>query len=211
MKRILIVLFASLFILNSGIDIAQAGEEYRLCPRDVLAISVWGVEDLKIEGLEVREDGKITFPLVGEIQVAGLLPRELMQAIATALDGYVNNPKVSVNILKYHTTRIYVVGEVVRPGLYDLEKQHNLMDAIAVAGSYTKDAYKKKVFVISQSGTSTPVEANLVQLLKKGDMTQNVSLKDGDVVYLTDNHRIDFARDILPFITGAYYVKNFDK
>lgn len=211
MKRILIVLFASFFILNTGINIAKADEEYRLSPHDVLAISVWGVADLKVEGLEVRDDGKIAFPLVGEMQVAGLSPGEVTQGIEQALNGYINNPKVTVNILKYHTTRIYVVGEVAKPGLYELQKQHHLMDAITAAGSYTKDAAKKKVFIISQGSTSTPVEANLLQLLKKGDMTQNVNLKDGDVVYLADNQRIDFTRDILPFITGAYYIKHFDK
>lgn len=209
MKRILIVLFASLFILNSGVGIAKASEEYRLCPRDVLSISVWGIEDLKVEGLEVREDGKIVFPMVGEIQVAGLLPRELMQAIASALDGYVNNPRVSVNILKYHTTRIYVVGEVVKPGLYELEKRHKLMDAITVAGGYTKDAAKKRVIVMSQDGTSKPLEVNLLELLKKGDMTQNINLKDEDIVYLTENGRIDLGRDVMPVVGFWSVLRNF--
>jgi len=209
MKIIFIILFATLFILNSGIDIARASEEYRLSPRDVLAISVWGVEDLKVEGLEVREDGKIVFPVVGEVQVAGLLPRELMQSIASALNGYVNDPKVSVNILKYHTTRIYVVGEVVKPGLYELEKQHKLMDAITIAGGYTKDAAKKKVLIISQGGTSKPLEVNLLALLKKGDMTQNISLKDEDIVYLTGNGRIDMSRDIMPVIGFWSVLRNF--
>jgi polysaccharide biosynthesis/export protein len=209
MKRILIVLFASLFILNSGIGIGEASEEYRLCPRDVLSISVWGIEDLKVEGLEVREDGKIVFPVVGEIQVAGLLPRELMQNIASGLNGYVNNPIVSVNILKYHTTRIYVVGEVVKPGLYELEKRHKLMDAITIAGGYTKDAAKKKVIIMSQDGTSKPLEVNLLELLKKGDMTQNISLKDEDIVYLTENGRIDLGRDIIPVIGFWSLIRNF--
>lgn len=209
MKRILIVFFVSFFILNVGIDIAKAGEEYRLSSGDVLGISVWGVPELKLEGMAVREDGKIAFPLVGEIQVVGLLPGELMQVIANGLHGYVNNPNVTVNILKYHTTRIYVVGEVARPGLYDLEKQHHLMDAVTIAGGYTKDAAKKKVMIISQGGISNPVHVNLLELLKKGDMSQNISLKDGDIVYLTDNHRIDLGRDVLPIIGFWSVVRDF--
>lgn len=211
MKKIWIVLFISFFIWNVGSASAKASEEfYRLSPGDVLAIGVWGVEELKITELVVRDDGKIAFPLAGEVQVAGLSPKEVTQGLEQALEGYICNPKVTVNILKYHTTRIYVMGEIARPGLYELEKQHNLMDAISAAGGYTKDTAKKKVFIISQDG-SAPLEANLMKLLQKGDMTQNVSLKYGDVVYLTDNHRIDFTRDILPFITGTYYIKNFDK
>lgn len=211
MKKIFIVLFVVFFTLQAGIDIAQASEkEYQLKPGDVLSISVWGFEELQVRELIVRDDGKISFPLVGEMKVAGLLPGEVTQGIGQALDGYISEPKVTVNIVKYHTTRIYVMGEVARPGLYNLEKQHNLMDAISIAGGYTKETAKKKVFIISQGG-NVPVEANLLQLLQKGDMTQNIPLKDGDVVYLADNHRIDFTRDVLPFITGAYYIKNFDK
>jgi len=210
MKRRLIVCMVSFLILQFGMQSAKANEEYRLAPRDVLAIHVWGFEDLDLKEMAVRDDGKIAFPLAGELQVAGRLPGEVMENIAQALQGYINQPKVTVNILKYHTTRIYVVGEVAKPGLYELEKQHNLMDAISVAGGYTKDTAKKKVFIISEGSTSAPVEANLLALLKKGDMSQNVRLKDGDVVYLADNSRIDFNRDILPFITGAYYIKHFN-
>ena len=209
MKKILIVLFSSFFILHAGITIAKAAEEYRISPGDILQISVWGIEDLKLEGIAVREDGKIAFPLVGEVQAVGLLPRELMQAISSELEGYVNNPKVMVNIVKYHTTRIYVVGEVGRPGLYELEKQHDLMDAISIAGGYTKDAAKKKVIVISKNAINHPVQVNLLDILKKGDMSQNVSLKDGDIVYLTDNNRIDFSRDVMPVIGFWSLLRNF--
>lgn len=210
MKKSFIVLFAMFFILGFWTDTGRASEEYHLSPHDVINISVWGIDDLKVEGLEIREDGKIVFPVVGEMQVAGLSPREVMEAISKSLDGYVNNPSVTVNIFKYHTTRIYVVGEVARPGVYELEKQHHLMDAIAVAGGYTKDAAKKKVMIISQGGVKTPLEVNLLQLLKKGDMTQNVSLKDGDIVYLMGNHRIDLARDVMPIIGFLSIIRNND-
>ena len=209
MKKILIVLFTSFFILNTGINVAKADEEYRLSPGDVLQISVWGVEDLKLEGMAVREDGKIAFPVVGEMKVAGLLPKELMETIANELEGYVNHPKVTVNILKYHTTRIYVVGEVAKPGAYELGKQHCLIDAITIAGGYTKDAAKKKVMIISQGRIKNPVEVNLLELLKKGDMRQNISLNDGDIVYLNDNHRIDLGRDVMPVIGFWSVIRNF--
>lgn len=210
MKKNLIVLFAVFLALHVGTNLVKANEEYRLSPHDILTISVWGVEELQVKELVVRDDGKIAFPLAGELQVTGLSSGELTQVIAQSLNGYINNPQVTVNILKYHTTRIYVVGEVNKPGLYELEKQHNLIDAITAAAGYTKDAAKKKVFIISQGATTTPRKVNLFNLLTKGDMTQNVSLQDGDVVYLTENHRIDFGRDILPFIGAWYDIKRVD-
>lgn len=207
MKRLVIVLFTVVFVWNAGIDRVQASDEYQLRPGDVLTIGVWGFEELQVNELAIRDDGKISFPLTGELKVAGLSAGELTKVIAQSLDGYINHPNVTVNIIKYHTTRVYAVGEVNRPGLYDLVKQHNLIDAITAAGGYTKDAAKKKVFVISQGSTTTPRQVNLLNLLKKGDMTQNISLQDGDVVYLTENNRIDFGRDVLPFIAAWYDIK----
>lgn len=209
MKKIVIVVFALLFMLSSWTDKAKASEGNLLNPRDVLSINVWGIEDLKVEGLPIREDGKITFPIVGEIQAAGLSTGELMEVISKGLDGYINAPKVTVNILKYHTTRIYVVGEVAKPGVYELEKQHNLMDAITAAGGYTKDAAKKKVMIISEGSIKNPLEVNLLEMLKKGDMSQNIRLKDGDIVYLAGNHRIDLGRDVMPIAGFLSIIRNF--
>lgn len=183
-------------------------EEYRLGPRDVLSISVWGFEDLQAKDLIVRDDGKIAFPLVGEIQVSGLSPGDLTQRITDSLQGYVNNPKVTVNITKFRTSRVYVLGEVNHPGLYEIEKQHRVLDAIGIAGGYTKNAAKKKVFIIHKDSVDKPLEANLLQLLKKGDMRQNYALVDGDVVYLANNGRIDFTKDILPYVNTALLIKD---
>lgn len=205
-RRIILMLLMIMVLPNTG-----GAEDYRLGPRDVLVISVWGYEDLQVKDLGVRDDGKIAFPLVGEIQVNGLSPGEISQKIALALQGYVNNPKVTVNVIKFRTSRVYVLGEVNRPGVYEIEKQHRLLDAIGMAGGYTKDAAKKKVFIIRKDSVDKPIEANLWQLLKKGDMKQNYALGDGDVVYLSDSGRIDFTRDILPYLNTALYIKDVNK
>lgn len=203
-KVLLLVLMAMSLQNTSG------AEDYRLGPRDVLAISVWGYEDLQVKDLSVRDDGKIAFPLAGELQVNGLSPAELSQKITLALQGYVNNPQVTVNVIKFRTSRVYVLGEINHPGVYEIEKQHRLLDAIGIAGGYTKDAAKKKVFIIRKDSVDKPLEANLLSLLKKGDMTQNYVLGDGDVVYLSDNGRIDFTRDVLPYINTALYIKDIN-
>ncbi|HML34160.1 polysaccharide biosynthesis/export family protein [Sporomusa sphaeroides] len=189
-----------------------AAQHYRLASGDVLEISVWGHEDLQIKEIAVRPDGKIAFPLVGELPAGGLSPAELSQTITDSLSNYINNPVVTVNIFKYRTTRVYVLGEVAKPGMYELEKQHNLLDAIGMAGSYTKYAAKKKVYVIRgdkediNTNTNTKVKVNLLNLLEKGDMSQNVVLNDGDIVFLSKSGKIDLARDILPWISATYQV-----
>ncbi|MBP2646366.1 MAG: polysaccharide export protein [Firmicutes bacterium] len=171
---------------------------------------VWGTKDVKPEPLLIGPDGYIYFPLVGEVQAEGLSVAELTDRLIEGLSQYIRHPKVTVNLAKLRTTRVYVLGEVQKPGLYELEKDHHLLDAVGIAGSYTKDAAKKKVFVIRKNSTSAPLRVNLLALMQKGDMSQNVLLNEGDVVYLTANNRIDFSRDILPFVTGAYYINHFE-
>lgn len=215
MKHIMTI-FLTFIIFSVGFIGTQA-EEYRLQPGDVLVIEVWGHEDFNAKGTSgdsgiiIRPDGKIAFSLGGEVQVSGLTTMELTQIVTEKLAGYVVNPKISINIAKYHTTRIYVLGEVNKPGLYEIDKQHNLLDAIGMANGYTQDAAKKNVFIIRKDKLNAPIKANLLQLLKKGDVTQNYVLEDGDLVYLSGNGRIDFARDIMPWITAGYYVHDIKK
>lgn len=192
MKRMINMLVLALCIASMTVNVAGA-EEYRLGAGDVLTIGVWGYENLQAKELVIRPDGKVAFPLVGEVQAAGMSAAELTGLLTTGLSDYVKDPKVTVNILKFHTTRVYVLGMVTKPGMYELEKQHNLLDAIGMAGSYTKEAAKKKVTIIRKDQTNTPIKVNLMNIWEKGDMTQNIALGDGDVVYLSDNGQINIS------------------
>ena len=205
MRRAIMILTLAVFILNIAGNLVWA-EEYRLDSGDVLTIGVWGYEELQMKEVAIRPDGKFSFPLVGEVQAAGLSTGQLTDVFTKGLSNYVKEPKVSINIAKLHTTRVYVLGEVVKPGMYELEKQHNLLDALGAAGSYTQYAAKKKVYIIRKDQTDTPIKVNLMNIWEKGDMTQNYALGDGDVVYLSGNGKINFTTDILPFITGTYYM-----
>lgn len=208
-NKILLLLFITVTLS------AAHAAEYRLQPGDVLGIDVWGYDEFikngtnSSAGIMIRPDGKLAFSVAGELQASGLTAAELTGLITEKLAGYMIAPKVSINIIKFHTTRIYVLGEVNKPGLYEIDKQHNLLDAIGMASGYTKEAAKKNIFIIRKG--DGPLKANLFQLLKKGDVTQNFALEDGDVVYLSSNGRIDFAKDIMPWITAGYYVHDMKK
>ena len=107
-------------------------------------------------------------------------------------------------MVRFSTERVYVLGEVTAPGAYELDKSRSLMDAIGAAKGWTKDAAKTKVFLIHKDQQGEPNRINLMELLKKGDIRKNVLLKEGDIIYLTENHRVDIVNDILP-LTQIYY------
>jgi len=204
-KEVIILLLTSIFMLSS---LAFAGE-YIMCPGDQLDIVVIGNEDINAGSPSgskymVRPDGKLSYPLVGEIDTTGLNVSQFTRILQEKLAEYLVKPQVTVNITQLGTTRVYVLGEVKKPGLYELVKAHNVLDAIGIAEGYTKDAAKKKVFLIHKEHKGEPIKINLNDLLKKGDTSQNYSLAEGDLLYLTSNGRIDFARDILPIISVAY-------
>ena len=207
-KKLLALVFACSLALGG---IAQA-EEYKMCPGDQLDITVLGHEDISTVTASpagkyiVRPDGKLSFPLIGEVDITGMTIAQFTQTLEQRLSEYLVNPQVTVNIAQLGTTRVYVLGEVNKPGLYELNKSHNLLDAIGAANGFTKDAAKKKVFLVHKDHTGEPIKLNLNDILKKGDVSQNYTLVEGDLLYLTSNGRIDFQRDVMPFISGAYMV-----
>lgn len=199
MNKILSLVGINILLMLLFIQMAFS-QDYVLSPGDVLSITIYGHEELQVKGLTVGTNGKIAFPLLGEVDAVGLSLVQLTEKITVSLSEYVQNPIALVNIEKYRTTRVYVLGEVPKPGLYELEKQHNLLDAIGMAGGYTKSAAKKKVFIIHKDKPEQPVKVNLLNLLERADMTQNVALSDGDVVYLTRNHKLLFPQDLLLYV-----------
>jgi len=209
-KKWLVILVMGLILISSS---GQAAE-YVLRPGDALDISVLGYDELNVKpvgvgGIVVRPDGAISFPYVGEIQVAGLSAGEAAQVLAERLSVYYTHPIVTINLLKFSTTRVYVLGEVNKPGQYELDGNRNLMDAIGLAGGWTKDAAKTKVLLVHINQQGEPTKINLLALLQKGDISQNPTLKAGDIVYLSENGRINLTQDILPYVTSYYEDKYF--
>lgn len=195
-------------LLTSNVNAAST--EYLLRQGDVISIKVFGQPDLSFPApgnpdfLTIRPDGCFAYPFAGEVKAEGLSPSGLAQLIYSLLSKYYVDPSVTVNVVKFSTERVYVMGEVNAPGLYELDKSRNLMDAIGVAKGWTKDAAKTKVFIIHKDKNGEPQRINLMDLLKKGDIAKNIRLQEGDIVYLTGNNRISIVNDILP-LTQVYY------
>lgn len=199
----LVFLFCLMSLVHAGPG------DYILRPGDVLNISVYGYPELSYpatgnpDSIIIRPDGKFAFPFAGEIKAEGLSPQSLAKVIYEQLAKYYVNPQVTINVRAFSTERVYVLGQVNAPGLYELDKSRTLLDALGAAKGWTKDAAKTKVFVIHKDHQGEPLRVNLMDLLKKGDVSKNIKLQEGDVVFLTENHRIDITNDILP-LTQVY-------
>jgi len=195
---------------------ATAAGDYLLRPGDAISVSVFGVPEQSFTEIIIRPDGKVAMPIVGEISVDGLSPNDFSIELTRRLSKYYVDPNVTVNVLRFSTMRVYVLGEVSKPGRYELDKSRNLLDAIGMAEGWTKEAAKTKVFIIRKDRKGEPIRANLLDLLNKGDLSQNIPLQEGDAIYLSGNNRIDVIRDVVPVIQSiasgigaAYDLNNF--
>jgi polysaccharide export outer membrane protein len=150
-----------------------------------------------------------TMPLVREFNATGITLAELTGAITAAIKETIGEARLTAQLVKFGVTRVYVLGEVTKPGLCEVEKEHNVLDAIGAAGGFTKGANCRRVYLVRKGQTKQYTEIDLDRMLKKGDLRQNVTLSEGDVVYFARN-RINFAQDILPFITSLYYINHFN-
>ena len=203
----------SAFSLTADAANAQNTTDYIMCPGDVLQVIVYGHEDLSTPAnasnsspYVVRPDGKVSFPLIGDVDVTGKTVAQFREELASRFSQYLVTPSISVNVMKLGTTRVYVLGEIKRPGLYELEKSHKVIDALAKAEGFTEKSGKKNVFLV-RAGSTEVEKLNINNFLTKGDQKGNVVLNEGDCLYLTSNHKILFSKDIMPFLTGAYYIQ----
>ncbi|MDO5787465.1 MAG: polysaccharide biosynthesis/export family protein [Phascolarctobacterium sp.] len=211
MKRLLFsaLLAGSLMLPLAGTQAAEPAE-YVMCGGDQLQLTVYNHPDLSspitsnANPYIVRPDGRLSMPLIGDVDVTGKTVSQVQKEITDRLSEYIVDPMVTINITKLGTTRVYVLGEVKRQGMYELEKSHNLLDALAKAEGFTEASAKKKVFVIRRGEKDAFMKVNINALLTKGDTSKNITLQEGDCVYLSSNGKIIFQKDILPFLNAWY-------
>lgn len=213
MKRWLVIFCLLVFLyptnVNANASVNTDVDTYILGSGDLLIVSVFGIKDINIPELPVRPDGKISFPPIGEVKASGLSAEELSSKLEEKLSYYYESPHVTVIVNQFRTTRVYVVGQVVRPGFVELDKSHNIFDAIGAAQGWTQDALKTKVYIIRNGSKEKPLTVDLMDILKKGDTSKNYVLNDGDIVFLADNRRIDIVRDIMPLINPLWLINNW--
>ena len=159
-----------------------AQENYQMGPEDVLEISVWKEPDLTKQ-LVVRPDGKITYPLVGEIQAAGLTVKQLQEEISKRLAKYVTDANVTVILLKTQHYKIYVTGKVNKPGDFIVGRPTNVMQAISMAAGVTPFASPKSIVVLRKTGGKDEIYPFDYNAVSRGEsLEQNRTLLPGDVV-----------------------------
>jgi polysaccharide biosynthesis/export protein len=157
-------------------------EKYLLGPEDAVEISVWKEPDLTKQ-LVVRPDGKITYPLVGEIQAAGHTVKQLQEEISKRLEKYVTDAHVTVILLKAQNYKIYVTGKVNKPGDFTVGKPVSVMQAISMAGGLTPFASPGSIMVLrTVAGKEEVYSFNYKEVAKGLMLEQNRRLLPGDVV-----------------------------
>jgi polysaccharide export outer membrane protein len=149
---------------------------------DVLAISVWKEPDIS-RSVPVRSDGKISLPLAGEVQAAGLTPLGLEKDIAGKLKNYIAEPEVTVMVQQVNSQKFNILGQVARPGSYVIANSATVLDAIAVAGGFRDFAKKKSIYVLRQGASGdSRIPFNYKDVSQGKNMTQNIKLQPGDTI-----------------------------
>jgi polysaccharide export outer membrane protein len=150
---------------------------------DVLAISVWKEPELT-KAVPVRSDGKISLPLVGEMQAAGRTPLQLERNITEKLTNFITTPEVTVIVQEVKSRKFNVLGEVAKPGEYPLTASTTIMDAIATAGGFRDFAKKTGVYILRKGadGSESHLKFNYKDFIKGKNSSQNIKLEPNDTI-----------------------------
>jgi len=180
MKKIYIILF-----IFFTFPITLQAQEYCLGPDDVIAISVYREDELN-RTLRIAPDGYVSFPLLGKVKAEGYTISELEDKLTRDLKKYLKKPQVTVFIQEYST--ITVSGQVAKPGSYPLKGALTALEAISLAGGFTKIAARNDVRVMRiEDGDTITYVIKVADMNKKGDLSGDISLKRGDVVYVPES------------------------
>jgi polysaccharide export outer membrane protein len=164
----------------------QAGSEYRLGPGDVVRITVYNNPDLTTEA-SITQEGRITFPLIGEIQIGGMEKGQAEQVIARRLGegGFVVKPQVNVLVLGFKSQQISVLGQVNRPGKYPIEQASTLADLLAIAGGISPNGADVITHITQGAdGKTSKRDIDINQALRNGEMDKNFPVKNGDIIFV---------------------------
>ena len=163
-------------------DELPPGQAYIIGPGDMLLISVWKVEDMTMR-ITVLPDGKISFPLIGEIMAAGKTIAELKAVLETKISRFVPEPVLSVVVENVNSLMIYVIGKVNNPGRFVLNCNIDVIQALAMAGGLNTFAKKNQIKIFRKTDAATEIFDFSYDDVSRGtDFKQNIGLKRGDVI-----------------------------
>ncbi len=206
MKRIALIFgfisFLTLALSFSAFSQTSTLSEYRIGPKDVLQLDVYGVEALRNLDVTVSEVGKITLPLLGEVDINGLTKSDVEQKLVRLLSASIlRNPQVTVLIKEYQSKVVYLIGAVQKPGVYPLLSRQTLIETIVQAGGPATNAGKEIIVVRKENGgEGSSLRISLEDLMFKADSRLDIPLQPNDII------NIPADREVIIYVLGA--VKN---
>ena len=163
-------------------EIAADSDRYVIGAEDVLYIHVWR-EETVTKTVSVRMDGMISIPLVDEIQAAGLTPLQLKEKLTERLKQFIEHPNVTVVVMEANSFKVYISGQISKPGIYRLRSDTTLAQIISMAGGLNEWANQKKIIIIrKESGKEKRFTINYKKIVKGEDLDSNIILKSGDTI-----------------------------
>src|SRR5882757_3308655 len=167
---------------KSDTTASVAGPDYVIGPEDVLHIAVWKESDLTAT-LPVRPDGKISLPLLNDVEAAGLTPMQLANSLTESLKKFISSPQVTVIVKEINSRRVYVIGEVVRAGTFPLLPKMTVLQIVSSCGGFTQFANPKKIYVLrTKDGKQTKIPFNYKEVVSGKNPEQNIESQPGDTV-----------------------------
>lgn len=172
------------FSLSSVICLSVFAQDYLVGPDDVLNITIYREEELDRK-VRISAEGYFSFPLIGQVKAGGLSVSTIKLVMEQMLKKYIKNPQVTIFIEEYST--ITVSGQVNKPGVYSLKGELTVLEAISLAGGFTKIAAKNAVKVFrTENEVQETIRVRVADINKRGDKLKDVTLKRGDIVFVPE-------------------------
>ncbi len=179
-----LILSSSIFAAaNQEAAAEEVPPDYIIGVEDILAISVWREPELSIKEIAVRPDGKISFPIIGDITASGLSPMQLQDLITEKLKEFVASPTVTVVVMRIGSRYVSIVGKVAKPGIYYLGAPMSVLELLARAGGILEGGKEKDISIVRKEGSrNIRFRFNYKDVSKGKNLKQNIDLRNGDVV-----------------------------
>jgi polysaccharide export outer membrane protein len=157
-------------------------KDYVIGVEDILNVVFWRDKELSAE-VVVRPDGKISLPMLNDIPAAGMKPEQLAAAVQEAATKFIREPGATVIVKEIHSRKVYVVGEVTKPGIFPLGNEMNVLQVIAEAGGFLEHANKGDVVIVrTENGQERRYKFNYNEVVRGKNVAQNIRLVPGDTI-----------------------------